>query len=218
MITQRTTRTRSSVAALALSAALLLTLAADTSADDLGLLVPGGAGTSGTLPINSGTGGIPISPFFAPWGPAVYKPAKPATSLTGLATELDDVIVSAYSPNGTGWFHVSPTAPGGTLTITYHGDFVLEIDRQAFLASQVTANLSVAPSFNGGVAAVKSAGMRRTTQVLRTGSQSLQLHRMIHSELAQRGITVRLFDKSRERTAQLEILDEGGRVRIEQDH
>jgi hypothetical protein len=212
-----TRQARISTGVLALTAALTLAFSSDVSADP-GSFSAGGAGTSGTLPLTTGTGvsGLPLPPFFAPYGPALRKAAKPAASLTGLADELDDIIAAAYSPDGSGWFHLSPVAVNGSTTITYYGNVILELDRQAFLSSQASANLAVAPQFNGGVLTVQVEGMGRTAQVLRTGQQSLHLQRMIRNELVGNGISVRTFNKKRNRSAKLRIEGQGGLIRIEQ--
>jgi len=220
MMTKMTRHTRFSMGVLSWAAALVLALGSDASPGDPGPLAAGGAGTSGTLPATAGTGiqGLPLPPYFSPYGGMLRKAAKPAASLTGLASELDDVLELAYSPDGSGWFVLTAPAPNGTRTITYYGNVVLELDRDAFLASQASADLQVDPLFNGGVASVAVSGLPRTTQVLHTGAQSLQLQRMIGAGLVERGITVRSFDKSRSRQASLGIVGQDDRIRIEQSH
>jgi hypothetical protein len=218
MMTTESNKTRFFLFALA--AALVLTFGSDASAEEPRSFTAGGAGSTGTLPASSGTGtgGIPLRPFFAPYAAMLRKASKPAASLNGLVSELDQVIAQAFSPDGSGWFSLSPVAPNGTVTITYYGNVTLELDRHAFLASQVSANLSVAPNFNGGVLSLKVAGRRRTSQVLHTGSHSLQLQRLIRTGLVDEGLAVKSFSKGRSRVAGLEILGLGERIRIEQSH
>jgi hypothetical protein len=219
MMTKKDLRNRFSIGALALAAAALLALAPDASADPGGFS-PGGAGTSGTLPLSAPSGGpsgLPTN-FLPPYPSMLRKAAKPATTLAGTVAELNELIVASYSPDGSGWFSMTPVAPNGTLTISFYGNVVLDLDRAKLLAGQAVASLSVDPTFNGGLLSVKPSGMRRTTQVLRTGLQNLQLERMTRSGLVEEGVQVKAVTNDRSRKAGFEIVGQGGVIRIEQSH
>jgi hypothetical protein len=204
---------------LALACATAL-VAAPLQANDPGFpLSPGGgAGTSGTLPSSYGYPGLPVSR--RPVKPAILKGVtKPATTLRGTADELDAIISSTHSPDGTGWFHMLPPASNGTVTVHYYGNVQIDLDFAAFSKGQGFVGLEVSPAFNGGVAVVSVGGERRASQVVKTGTQSFQLNRMAGAGLLDPGVELRVKKSPTAAVAALVKLDKiGNLVRIEQQH
>lgn len=190
----------------------------------------GPGGGVGTLPATAGNGhqGVPIGPF-EPWsGPSLVpstqtggpdRPALalrgPALALRGTDAELDQLIALAFSPDGTGWFHIEPLATDGTRTITYYGNAVVLLERSALRTAQFGPALAIDPS-QGGVLAVVTSGDRRATQVLTPGLAPLPLTRALGVGLLSNGIELEAKDRSGSTIASFGFVAEGPQIRIEQ--
>jgi hypothetical protein len=210
-----------------LTAFLTLGLLANTGFADEGCangsdrMSPGGgsSGGIGTVPDEGGsTGGLPL-PNASALLPQANAPLKPALRLVGSLAELNSVVARTYSANGTGWFKLTPvTGPlgQGQMSIEFFGDTVVELNRVAFARSGVSVQLSVAPSFAGGVA-VLSSNVHRTAQGLATGSLDLKLHRLVQAGLADAGLVLKAKSKQ---GAQSSLKISGGAevLRLAQNH
>ena len=92
----------------------------------------------------------------------------------------------------------------------------LDLDYAAYLKGQSAVGLGIPPAFKGGVAAIKVNGIRRATQVLRTGNQDLQLHRLANNGLLDLGVQVKSFDPTRSKKSKLTLTRIGQQIRLEQ--
>jgi len=172
----------------------------------------GGAGTTGTLPATYGTPGLPPSDGITP----LVGDLQPAVTLRGGVAELEQIIASTHTPNGEGWHRILP-APDGTVVVQYYGNVQIDLDYAGFAKGRSSVSLAVNPAFQGGVAVVEVGGVRRASQVLRTGAQNLQLQRLASAGLLDLGVEVQIKPTPASRTTSAVKLSKvGNLLRIEQ--
>jgi hypothetical protein len=193
---------------------------------------PGG---NGTMFGGGSSGGIGTIPSTHAGGPGLPEPGsglivsgsasglapmaelKPALRLVGSTADLDAVIASTYSPDGSGWFQLTPLKAKERMSIEFYGNVVVELDREAFRQSGVLVQLDVGPSFAGGVAVLQSPGGERAAQVLATGPLNLKLHRTVESGLADDGLQLLARSTAGER-ASLTVTGLARTIRLQQRH
>jgi len=199
-----------------LTLGLLTTAASAGDEPDNDFMLGGGSsGGIGTVPDEGGsTGGVPV-PNASGFLPGMLVPQKPALRLVGTLAELDLVIASTYSPDGTGWFRLTPLQ--GQLSLEFYGDTVVELNRTAFAHSGVSVQLSVAPNFAGGVAVLAAPGGRHATQGLAAGNMNLRLHRLVQSGLADSGLQLTTRSAQGARSS-LQFSSQAGRILLAQNH
>lgn len=222
---------------LALSLAVLIGLALVPSAPaagtgNLDLSWSGGPGGGvGTLPASAGDGidGMPIGPL-DPWNGASQVPSSgkgspgspsteeilaPALALRGTQAELDHLIALAYSPDGTGWFHLEGPTASGVWTLTFHGNAVVLLERSALRANAQAPALSVAPS-QAPMVAVVTAGGHHAVQPLTPGLVPLPLDRLLGAGLLANGVGLEALQRGGAATARFSFLAQGPQIRVEQ--
>lgn len=194
----------------------------------------GPGGGVGTLPSSAGDGieGMPVGPL-APWngqsqvpspggngspGSPTEEVAAPALALRGTQAELDHLIALAYSPDGTGWFHLEDPTPSGVWTITFYGNAVVLLERSALRANVQAPALSVAPSQapQAPMVAVVTAGGRHAVQALTPGLVPLPIDRLLGAGLLANGVALETLERGGTTTAHFSFLAEGARIRVEQ--
>jgi hypothetical protein len=215
----------------ALAVLLALVLGAHArGSGNLNLSFSGPGGGVGTLPSSAGEGfvGMPIGPF-APWngpsqvpsssgsqGPSTAEElAAPALALRGTQAELDHLIALAYSPDGTGWFHLEDPAPNGVRTITFYGNAIVLLERSALRASVKAPALSVAPS-RVPLMAVVTAGGQQAGQALTPGLVPLPLDRLLGAGLLEHGVALEILGPGGATIGHFGFVADGPEIRVEQ--
>jgi len=214
--------------ALGLVAGTVLGQDSDGRTGSNGTMFGGGSsGGIGTIPsTHSGNSGIPqpgsgqvvsgaASGVASGLVPMVEL--KPALRLVGSTADLEAVITSTYSPDGSGWFQLTSLKGKERMSLEFYGNVVVELDREAFGRSGVLVQLDVGPSFTGGVAVLRSAGGERAAQLLSTGPLNLKLHRTVESGLADDGLQLLTRSTGGER-ASLTVTGLPHTIRLQQRH
>jgi hypothetical protein len=217
--------------ALAALLGLALVVGVHAGTGNVTLSASGGPGGGvGTLPASAGEGfdGMPVGPL-DPWngmsqvpsqgspgGPTTGEVLAPALALRGTQAELDHLIASAYSPDGTGWFHLESPTPSGVRTITFHGNAIVLLERSALRANAQATALSVAPSQIPIVAVVTAAGGQHAVQALTPGLVPLPLDRLLGAGLLANGVALEAMERGGAATAHLTFRADGSRILVEQ--
>jgi hypothetical protein len=225
---------RSGALAGVLGLALVLGAHAGGSGN-LDLTWSGPGGGVGTLPSTAGTGieGLPIGPF-APWNGPTTKGSPgsqseevvaPALALRGTDAELDHLIALAYSPDGTGWFHLEDPASSGSggsngiRTITFYGNAVVLLERSALRTNVQAPALAVAPpapSQGPLVAVLKAREGQHAVQALTPGLVPLPLDRALGVGLLKNGLVLEVVERGGAAIARFSFVAEGPQIRVEQ--
>lgn len=177
---------------------------------------PGGgsSGGIGTVPDEGGSPGLPL-PNASGFSSGLMTPPKPALRLVGSLDDLEAVVSRTYSIDGTGWFRKQTVQ--GQVSYEFFGNVVVELDRVAFANGAVSAQLSVAPNFAGGIASLATPRGRSAVQALSTGNLNLKLHRTVQSGLADAGLELLMRSKQGAK-ATLQFSSDADLIRLEQGH
>ena len=193
----------------------------------------GPGGGVGTLPSSAGTGfdGMPVGPF-DPWNGPSQVPSSsgssgsqgeevvpPALALRGTDAELDHLIALAYSPDGTGWFHLEDPASSGIRTITFYGNAVVLLERSALRTNVQAPALAVAPSQGGQgplVAVLTAREGQHAVQPLTPGLVPLPLDRALGVGLLANGVVLEAVERGGATIAHFSFVAEGPQIRVEQ--
>jgi hypothetical protein len=184
----------------------------------------GPGGGVGTLPSTaSGGPGLPgaTSEASEASGLMARTPDRgPALALLGTEAELDQLIAQVYSPDGSGWYHVSTDAEG-TQTVTFYGNVVLLLERSALRAHRFAPALALEPSVEGGGVrtVLTSAEGSSRAGILTPGLTPLALDRAVGQGLLApngKGLELTALARDGSAVARFHFAADGQQIRIEQ--
>jgi len=143
------------------------------------------------------------------------SPTAPESSFVLVGDEgmLEAVIADAY---GVGWVEAEPTGDSGTFVFTFHGDFSLVLDRQAFERGRLGVDLEVGLNNLGGTGTVSWMGGLVSAFPLDVPELALPVQDMLHSgALDQSPVSLVLYGADGG-TTYLDVSTFGGQVFVHQ--